>query len=1170
MPMATIYNDIVTLRSMRPAYNIKNEGPDDWKTFIANDQFNDLLKKTISAVRNNDADSHKAVWVAGTYGSGKSHAGAVLKHLLCDKVEDIEDYVNEEYAEDKYALLRNSIFKLRESKRLFPVNLYGQQSIAHEADLSLQVQKEVIRALKVAGIQLTVQTDFDNYIQHIESEPDLWNMLIDNNEVLKSVAPDLKILKTRLANGDTEVLNRVTQALRNMGINVPIKNSNLKTWIFEVQNELRSQGVYDGLLIIWDEFTDVMRSELGVPLLKILQEIAEDMMNPENDSYFLFLSHPSALNSLKEAEREQTRGRYHYVIYNMEPVSAFRIMSKKFVIVNKTLYNQRQEFFCSLHEELLSAFAASSTDPTQTKKDLGNLFPVHPSTANLATYFAREAGSSSRSVFEFLACDGVKAFFESENAYADKDTVTPNYLWDYVQEYFESDTARFGAVTERFNSHHLAVEAQGDDYLAVFKGILLLNALNNIANNDSVTPSEENIYNLFEGTPVYNSIAEILDYFNEKSIIQRQPNGNFSILFTALPTDEILKIKEELKLTSFLYTEQVINYGDTAKNFMTRNLSQVARPLEFQFFSLTSNEYTLLNKIEVFAKNASTYSVLVAFMAGKTKQEIFELKDIIDKNKQDERFKNVCFVLLESPMGEKEFERFIEYQANATCAQKHGLANQQKTYAKNSSDMVAAWLGEIRGGNVTFCLRDDELTISGTRMASTINNSIAPAIFTSGPESLEIIRTRSSNTFWKKASVKATVDAVLSFHTKDEIIAKCGGPAKHVEYLLQDSVDENLEWKSDINPEHPLKKVCDFIQSVFNHTNKNQSFNLGDKLLGLTLPPFGLFQSYAPMAMVAFALRKYAGKIFDLNGKPRTANHLVDDIVEMFKAWENGRTSAKLNFMFESKEAGAITKNLIKTFKLNKLPKYSDISSLTDARWAMTHEYSAGVGYPLWSLKYVPDCSEENKQLIDGIIKVITDSESVKNPALMTMVAEGLKNNIDLGNLLLESANNFEKGFKNYVMSLDYINLMEDEFAEAKTFLDGHLEGTVGLWSEKGVEDTLKNWRLAQQQERLREENKKRFLEEQERFKKEASDNANIGSSSATPSWMSPDGDTYGKSTTNVAAEPKAETYDMKAKRSEVARKVMPLASNQQLRNLLQDLCDNGDMQTLDIIMKYV
>ena len=51
--MATKYNDIVTLRQMRPAYNIKEEAPDDWKTFIANDLFNSLLRKTVAAVRNN-------------------------------------------------------------------------------------------------------------------------------------------------------------------------------------------------------------------------------------------------------------------------------------------------------------------------------------------------------------------------------------------------------------------------------------------------------------------------------------------------------------------------------------------------------------------------------------------------------------------------------------------------------------------------------------------------------------------------------------------------------------------------------------------------------------------------------------------------------------------------------------------------------------------------------------------------------------------------------------------------------------------------------------------------------------------------------------------------------------------------------------------------------------
>lgn len=1165
--MATKYNDIVTLRSMKPAYNIKYEGPDDWKSFIANDQFNDLLRKTISAVRNNDADNHKPIWIAGTYGSGKSHAGAVLKHLLCDSIDKITEYVDEEYHDSKYDLLRNSLMNLRHDTRLFPVNLYGQQDIAHEADLSLQLQKEVKNALKKEGISITVQTDFDNYIQHIENEPAFWEMLIQNNDELRSVAPSTDKLKSRLRSCDTEVLDRMRMALRNGGYSIPLQTANLQTWLFEVQGELRKQGTYKGLLIIWDEFTDIVRSDIGVQLLKILQNIAEAMMNPENDSYFLFLSHPSALNSLKEAERTQTMGRYHYVTYNMETVSAFRIMSKKFKVEDREKYELHRQYFCSILDELLTEFSSSSTDPSQTKADLSNLFPLHPATANLATYFAREAGSSSRSVFEFLACNEVKAFFDDEEAYANKETITSDYLWDYVQEYFESDSVRFGAVTERFNSNHVTVEAQGNEYLAVFKGVLLLNALNNIANESSVTPSEENILKLFEGTMLYDNVPAILAYFNEKGIIQRQPDGNYSILYTALPSNEIQGIKDDLRKTTYLYTDEVIAYGGVANAMIDRWLLKATRQVSFKFFSLSSNEYVLLNKLENFARTALSYSVVLAIFVGRTKQELLELQAIVEKAVKDERFQKICFFVVETPMDEKKYERFIEYQANATCAQKHGLADQKETYSKNSEEMISNWMSEIRSGSITWYLHSEQGVISGSKIASALNTNIAPKIFTAGLESLMLIQMRSSNTYWKKASVKATVDSVLSYNTKQEVYDKLVPQAKHVEYLFQDSLDDNLEWKQDVGEEHPLKKVSNYIDSVLKrYRTNNQVFNLGEKLLDLTKPPYGLFQSYGPMAMVAFAMRKYVGKIFDTNGKPRTAKHLVDDIVEMFKVWESGKTSTKLNFMFESKEAGSITKNLIKRFKLDRLPGYSDVSSLTDARWAMTHEYSASVGYPLWSLKYVPECSDENRELIDGIIKVITDSESVKNPQLMSKVAEGLKNNIDLGNLLLESANNFETGFKNYVMTLEYINMTEPEFAEAKQFLEGHLEGTIGLWTERGVEDTLKNWRLAQQQQRLREENGKRYQEEREKFKRAAAQQGET--SGATPAWMNTDGN--GQENSKLAADPQGETQELKMKRSDVAKKVMPLASSQMMRELLKDLCENADEQTLNIIIKHV
>lgn len=1061
------YSDIVTLRSMRPAYNIQEESIGEWKTFIANDQFNDILNRMIKAVRNNDADHHKSVWIAGTYGTGKSHAGAVLKHLFCDPIEDIKEYVDEEYKKDKYAMLRAAILNVRQQKRLFPVNLYGQQSIAHEEDLSLQLQKEIKNALVNAGIKVAVKTDFDMLIQHIDDQPTIWQSLIDNNTILSSVAPDLKKLKQLLSACDTEVLDRVREAQRKAGIDIRMNSNNIQQWIFEVQDEIRKIG-YNGLLIIWDEFTEIMTSSIGTRLLVQLQKISEAMMNPENDSYFLFISHPSALNSLREDEREKTKGRYHYVSYNMEPVSAFKIMSKKFKVVNSVIYHAKVQKFFSTNDTLLDIFSSSSANPEETKENIQNLFPLHPSTANLATYYAREAGSSSRSVFEFLACDAVRDFLDNEFFFDSERTITCDYLWDYVREYFESDTARFGAVTERYNSHHLAVENAEGCYLKVFKGILLLNALNNIANNDTVTPSEENITNLFVGTEVEKDLPEILDFLNDKSIIQRQPNGNFSILFTALPGDEIQSIKEELISSNFLYTDQVIKFGDTAHNNFDKSFKQVCRPLSYQFFSKQANEFTLLSKIENTKKEAMAYEVFLAILVARSQTELLDLKDLAERNCKEDRFHNTVFLVMETCFGEKSYDRFIEYQANAQCAQRHGLPNQQKTYFDNASSMITDWTNSMKGGNVVVYLNGYAITISGSKLASTINMFIAPTVFYNGPEALDTIRTRSSYTYWKKASVKATVDAVLSYTTKQDIINACGGPAKHVEFLLQDSVDDNLDWKTDIDPNHPLKKVCDYVDEWLSptHTNKNQTFNLGDKLIGLTQPPYGLFQSYAPMAMVAFAMRKYVNQIFDTNGKQRTTQHVVDDVVDLFKAWETGKTSTKLNFMFESKEASKLCRYFIEIFSLKKLKGYSDISSLKDARWAIQQGFTKQKGYPLWALKHCTSDfnTDEMQSLIDNIIKVVNEPDSIKNTELLNSTIQGYeKQKFECGNLLVENyGRNFQEGFNNFLKNDGIVKLQDEEIPEAMAYLKGHLEGEIGLWTEIDVRDKLKDWRISQ------------------------------------------------------------------------------------------------------------
>lgn len=1066
--MATKYSDIIALRGQKAAYNIQTEEDGAWRVFIANEQFNDILRKVISSVFNNDTNVHKSFWIEGTYGTGKSHAAAVIKHILCDEVSEIAEYVNKEYAAPKYNVLRQSIFDLRTKKRLFPVTLYGQNKIAHKDDLSLQVQGEIKRALVKAGIDIDVKTDYDNYVAHIQNNRAMWDFILNQNPKLSSYTPTTDKLIANLQAQDSGTLSKVKDVLRDSGIDIRLDSEKLSSWFFEVQNKLAQSTPYDGLLVIWDEFTDVMTSDIGPSLLVDLQRLADETMNAENNSYLFFISHPSDLNSLKAEERDKTKGRYIYMKYNMEPVSAFKIMSRKFKLVGteddlRVISNS----FYDKCAPILSTFTKDSVNPAETIADIRNLFPVHPATANLATYYAREAGSSSRSVFQFLGeNDAVKAFLEDENKFMNKDTITADYLWDYVVSEFNDNVAKFGAVTERFNSYKLRVEHQGEQqhaaYLPVFKSILLLNALNNIANNESVTPSEENIKNLYVGTPVEYQLDEILNWLNENSIIQKAPGGLFLIQFSALPPKEIEDIKQNLVLTDFKTTAQVINLGTVAKEEFEKSLANVARPFSFQFYSTEVNEYTLLNKIENGRKQAKDYELFFAMMVARNADELNTLKDIAQRSSADERFSTTTFIVFETTFTNTNYQRFIEYQANAKCAQQHGFADQQQSHSKCASDMLKEWIKEIRRGVFLTYIAGQAMPASALKMPTVINTEVAPAIFNAGPESLNVIKIKFSKTYWKKALVKDTVKNVISYNTKNDINERCKGPAMHIPFLLQDSVDDNLNWKTDINPEHPLYKVCQFVEKKIKYADKQNTFNLAEKFIDLSRPPYGLYQSYAGMGMLAFAMRPYIGKIFDLNGKPREAQHVVEDVVEVFKAWEDGKANPKVTFRFETPEEGKLCKTFIKTFNLTSYKGISEISSLKNARWVMTHSYVPEKKYPLWALKYVSDSvAPEGVKSLVGNLNAICVEIGSSNPNLLTETLAGLKQyEFELKNLI-NNNDNFRVGFLNFLKTEPTVRLQDEEFDDAVQYISQHMQSEVGIWNEEEVIKELLKWRIS-------------------------------------------------------------------------------------------------------------
>ncbi len=1068
--MVRTYWDAIQIREGKPAYNIEMEEKGNWETFLPNRQFNEILVKTLGAVRNNDLDKHRSLWIAGTYGTGKSHAGAVLKHLLCDEVDDIRQWVDDEYKEEQYNLLRKQIYDIRGKKRLLPVTLVGQCGISNKEDLALTLQTRIQGALQAAGIELDIHTDYDNYIQHIADNADFWDMTIAGDGELRSVAPDRKRLVQLLKQCDSATLRTVKDACRRRGLSVRLKQENLGRWFFEVQDKLREKSDRCGLLVVWDEFTDVMNSDLGSSLLVELQLLAEEAMNTKNDSYFLFISHPSALDRLTAQERTKTMGRYHYMHYNMEPVSAFKIMSRKFRQIKPLNEISASATFFFNARELYHELAQTSANPAETENDLKTVFPMHPATANLATYYAREVGSSSRSVFDFLASDPVRNFLNDPVAFKQGETLTADYLWDYIAPEMQQNVSKFGVVTERYNSYEKTVANQGDAAMRVFKGILLLNAFNNIANNETVTPCEENIARLFVGTTVETQLMDILNWMNETGVIQRSPAGLYEIRFSALPLAEVSSIKDNLKLTEFRYTYNILRSTSTARNIIERRLANVARPYWLELFSLDTNEYTLLSSIDRVFKNAKEYELHLAVFFGRNADELSELRQVAEKasKEEDGRFSNVIFIVMDKTMGNSEYDRFIEYQANAQCAQRHGFADQMTSHSENADKIVKDWIDAAMKDVVYFYMGGETENQNGNKLASFINASIAPLLYPSGPEGLEWIRTKYSKTYWEKKFARATVEAVLQYSTKQEVIDHCKGPAMHVPFLLQDSVDENLQLKSDVDPNHPLVKVYKFVKSKIDHADKQANFNLAYQFEGLTKSPYGLYPSYAGMGMLAFALRQYVGKIFDLNGKPRTAKHLVEDVVECFKVWDGGGNKNKLDFKFQTKEEGQLAKSFIGLFKLNTLKEYHDVTSLTDARWALTHAYLKEKGAPLWALKYcsaMPNNAMRDTlcSLIDNILK-ICEPDGMKNPVLIAETLDQMKQyDIDFRGLLLtnEKHNNFAEGYDQFLFNQGMVNLQPAELNEAKLYIQQNMQAEVGLWTEAEVEDKLKNWRLS-------------------------------------------------------------------------------------------------------------
>lgn len=66
--------------------------PNSWKAFYPHESFKRVLKLAIETLEKSSTVKDRPIWMFGSYGTGKTFASFVIKHILEDDINEVEKY----------------------------------------------------------------------------------------------------------------------------------------------------------------------------------------------------------------------------------------------------------------------------------------------------------------------------------------------------------------------------------------------------------------------------------------------------------------------------------------------------------------------------------------------------------------------------------------------------------------------------------------------------------------------------------------------------------------------------------------------------------------------------------------------------------------------------------------------------------------------------------------------------------------------------------------------------------------------------------------------------------------------------------------------------------------------------------------------------------------------
>lgn len=538
--------------------------------------------------------SSRPIMLTGTYGTGKSHLGLVAAASLSSNEGKTPFKTILKKIESKWRDKAKVIQRMTDSfgeKPLLFVYLeaekidYGTGFMDNSLILAL---KEALNKNGLSG--LTPETAYDCAIKRIYEIKDKY--LDTYKELERRVAAkeyltvDNLILKLKQYQ-DKKPLNDFSILHKEVCSGAPFdifSNLSAIDVYKSIVKAIKKKG-YGGILLIWDEFTPVLRKLVADPESGEALNFQKFAQMCEGSGFnkviFVTISHRTIEETIDIVSKETLKGdiaksaekisgRFRPISLGHIDKEAYYLMSG--ILLHSAEYENVKKRFNERFLDLTESIKKSNIFYNLNDKDLNilvyNLYPLHPTTTFVLSHMSDRIGQRNRSIFTYL-CDSGESTFGS---FLDKKTITdkslPFILPKDILEYFlplmktTQDDKNIRKMTQAFFDRKLSIDEGDELSSALLKTVLLFNATKAVPATDDTILYSLGAFTTKEKQQIINKLQEL----RNKKILKKRLSDN-GWYFYGLGTDtsiddhllEVIKDTEKFWTLKWLYTNALEN-----------------------------------------------------------------------------------------------------------------------------------------------------------------------------------------------------------------------------------------------------------------------------------------------------------------------------------------------------------------------------------------------------------------------------------------------------------------------------------------------------------------------------------------------------------------------------------------------------------------------------------